>query len=458
MTRTVWGGAEDLDAAVAAYTAGDDRRWDRRLLCWDIVGTLGHVEGLAAAGLISADEHGRLSDELRRALEDADCGRFSVTEQDEDAHGALEHRLVERLGEIGEKVHTGRSRNDQVLAALRLYLKDSLLGIEDGVVEAARALLAFGRRNERVLLPGYTHLRRGMPSTFGLWAGGYAEALLDDLGPIEAAFGLADRSPLGSGAGYGVPLPLDRELVSSRLGFAAPQRCVTSVQLARGKLEALVLAALWAVARDLAALSWDVILFSADEYGFLVLPRDLATGSSIMPQKRNPDIFELTRGRAGVVAGLSMQAMAVAGSLPGGYHRDLQLVKGPLMEGLDTVAAMLAMVAEAVPQLGVDQGRCHAAVAGDLLATDEVYRRVRDGVPFRSAYREVAAEVRAGASPPPLAPESLLDARRHLGGAGSPALGDLARVAGRARRRQRARRRAFDTALARLAHGRGDEE
>ena len=241
------------------------------------------------------------------------------------------------------------------------------------------------------------------------------------------------------------------------LGFAAPQRCVTAVQLARGKLEAVVLSALWTVARDLAALSWDVILLAADEYGFLVLPPELATGSSIMPHKRNPDVFELTRGRAGIVAGLAVQAMAVAGSLPGGYHRDLQLAKGPLMEGLDTVGGMLAMVAGAVPRLGVDQVRCAAAVTGDLLATDEVYRRVREGVPFRSAYREVAAEVRAGTEPPRVEPAALLAARRHLGGAGAPALGELGRIAGRAARRQRARRTAFVSALDRLVSGDGGD-
>ena len=428
MTRTVWGMGSGLDEAVMAYTAGDDRRWDQRLLRWDVIGTMGHIAGLRLADLLTSKEHAALAAELRLALADADSGAFTLTTDDEDAHSALEHRLVERLGEIGEKVHTGRSRNDQVLAAMRLFLKDALLEVETAVVGAARSLLDFGRRHERVVMPGFTHLRRAMPSSVGLWAAGYAEVLLDNLRLLDAAFDLADRGPLGSAAGYGVPLPLDREAVSSALGFASPQLAVTATQLSRGKLEAAVLCALWAVARDLATLAWDVVLFSSDEYGYFVLPAELATGSSIMPQKKNPDIFELTRGRAGVVAGLVAQAMAVAGSLPGGYHRDMQLLKGPMMEGIDTVRAMLEIMTDAVPRLGVDEDRCAAGVSGDLLATDEVYRRVRNGVPFRSAYRQVAAEITDGAEMPQLDPEAILEARMNLGGAGAPPLGKLGEI------------------------------
>ncbi|HSN57552.1 MAG TPA: lyase family protein [Candidatus Sulfomarinibacteraceae bacterium] len=450
MSRSLWGDGSGSDDGVAAYTAGDDRRWDRRLLRWDVLGTMGHVLGLAGAGLVTADEAAALTAELGRVLTAVDAGRLTVTDDDEDAHTALEAHLVSRLGAVGEKVHTGRSRNDQVAAALRLYLKNALLGVEAATVEAAEALLAFGRRHRRVAMPGFTHLRRAMPSSVGLWAAGYAEALLDDLVPLDAAFELADRGPLGSAAGYGVPLPLDRAAVSLALGFARPHLAVTAAQLARGKLEAAVLAALWAVARDLASLSWDVILYSAEEHGYLVLPPELATGSSIMPHKRNPDVFELTRGRAGVVAGLAVQAMAVAGSLPGGYHRDVQLTKGPLMEGLDTVGAMLAMVAGAVPRLGVDAGRCAAAVTGDLLATDEVYRRVRAGTPFRSAYRELAAELAGGGAVPALSTDEVLEARSHPGGAGSPPLDELAVAAAGARAGVDERRRRFTDALAAL--------
>ena len=450
MKRSLWGDGSGLDESLAAYTAGDDRRWDTRLLRWDIIGTMGHVFGLADANLLTGDEHTALARELGRALADTDAGIFTVTEDDEDAHTALEHRLINRLGELGKKVHTGRSRNDQVMAALRLYLKSALIDIEEAVVTASRALIGFGELHRSVVMPGFTHTRRAMPSSVALWAAGYAEVLLDDLGLIDGAYVLADRGPLGSAAGYGTPLPLDRRAVSEKLGFAAPQLASTAAQLSRGKLEAVVLGALWAVARDLAAMAWDVVLFSADEYGYFTLPTEIATGSSIMPQKRNPDVFELTRGRAGIVAGLTTQAMAVAGSLPGGYHRDMQLTKGPMMEGLDTVRAMLEMMADAVPRLGVDAERCAAAVTGDLLATDEVYRRVREGVSFRTAYRQVAGEIKGGAPMPDLEANDILDARRHLGGAGAPALGEIAALADKAEKEIDTRRRDLAATLDRL--------
>ena len=441
MTPTLWGAGDGPDAAVAEFTAGDDRRWDRLLLPWDVLASLAHVEGLATAGVLSSAEREQLVGGLRRAAVAVRSGRLTVGEDDEDAHTALEHWLVAELGETAEKVHTGRSRNDQVLAALALYTTSRLLEVMDGVLAAVDALLAFGRRNRSVVMPGYTHLRRAMPSTVALWAGGYAEALLDDLGPLVAALELADVSPLGSAAGYGVPLPLDPELTARRLGFARSRYAVTAAQLGRGKLEAVVLGALWTVARDLGALAWDVVLFAADEYGYFRIPSELATGSSIMPHKRNPDIFELLRGRAGVVSGLAAQVMTVAGGLPGGYHRDLQLVKGPLMEGLDTVHGMLGMIGRAVAAIEVDREACATAVGGDLLATDEVYRRVRAGEPFRRAYRAVAAEVAAGRPVPALEPQQILAARRARGGAGDPRLlGRISRAAAMWRRRVGARR------------------
>ncbi len=449
MTRTLWGSGKELDAAVADFTAGADRRWDQRLLGWDVVGTIAHVEGLEAAGLLTAVECEQLVAELRRAWADAEAGRLTVTDADEDAHTALEARLVGALGEVGEKVHTGRSRNDQVVAALSLYAKHELLEVMDGVLEIVAVLTEFGRRHNDVVMPGYTHLRRAMPSTVALWAGGYAESLLDDLGILAAAADLADVSPLGSAAGYGVPLPLQPELVAGKLGFDRPRLCVTAAQLGRGKLEAVILSSLWTVARDLGALAWDVVLFASDEFGFFRLPRDLATGSSIMPQKRNPDVFELMRGRAGVLCGLAGQAMAVAGGLPGGYHRDLQLVKGPLMEGLDTVKGMLCMGTHAVPRLEVDRDACERAVTGEILATDETCRRVRKGRPFRAAYREVASEVAAGTEMPPISAAELLAARGYAGAAGDPnLLVAIDRAAGDWQETVDLRRQKYESAIA----------
>jgi len=450
--RTLWSGGAALDEQVAAFTAGDDRRWDRRLLRWDILASIAHVEALADAGLLDGAEGGQLRAALRRTLADEAAGRFSVGDDEEDAHTALERRLGDELGEVAAKLHTGRSRNDQVLAALALCLSDGLLTAMDGALDVAGALLALGRRHRTVVMPGYTHLRRAMPSTVALWAAGYAEALLDDLGPLAAALDLADVSPLGSAAGYGVPLPLDPAAAARRLGLARCRHAVTAAQLGRGKLEAVVLTALWTAARDLGAFAWDVILFSSEEHGFLRIPEGLATGSSIMPHKRNPDVFELMRGRAGVLCGLAVEAMTVAGGLPGGYHRDLQLTKGPVMEGLDIVQAMLGMTAAAAAVLEVDRDACRRALDGGALATDEVYRRVRAGTPFRSAYREVAAEVAAGRPVPALEPAAILAARRSRGGAGDPRLLTRLGLASTVwRRRVAARRGRLQRALAALA-------
>lgn len=446
--KTLWGDGSGIDPVVAAYTAGDDRAWDARLLRWDILGTLGHVEGLRASGLLTAREHARLARALRVALREADARRFTLGPDDEDCHTALERRLTERLGTLGEKVHTGRSRNDQVLAAIRLHTKEALFRIEAGTLDAADALVGFARLHRSVLLPGYTHQRRAMPSTVALWAAGFASGLLDGLVPLEAALVLVDRSPLGSAAGFGVPIPLDRARTARALGFAEAHVPVTAVQPSRGRVEAIVLAALWGIAHELGKLSWDVILFSSEEFGYLRLPENLATGSSIMPHKRNPDLFELTRAREGAVAGFLGQAIAIAGKLPGGYHRDLQLLKAPLFLGLDTVEAMAARIASAVPLLEVDRTRCRAAVSGDVLATDAAYDLVLGGTPFRNAYRVIAARVKRG-EPIPAPPRGRVLASRKDAG-----LGPLARAIAKRRRALAGRRRRHDAALARLAGGR----
>ncbi len=442
--KTLWGDGAGLDPKVAAYTAGEDRALDARLLRWDVLGSLAHAEGLRAAKLLTEREHARLRAALRRALAESDLGRFKIGTHDEDGHTALERRLVGKLGAVGEKIHTGRSRNDQVLAALRLFAKDSILATGIATLDAADAFVAFGRDHRTVLFPGYTHQRRAMPSTVALWASAFAEGLLDSLGPVEAALDLLDRSPLGSAAGYGVPLPHDRARVAKALGFA-------SVQPSRGKTEALAVAALWGIARELSAFSFDVILFTSEEYGYLRLPSRLATGSSIMPQKKNPDLFELTRAREGVLAGCLAEIVAVSGKLPSGYHRDLQFTKGPFLRALDAARGMTERIAGAIPLLEVDRERCALATTGDVLATDAAYALVRDGVPFRSAYRAVAGDVARGDAFVEPTPGEVLNARRRPGEAGDPALGPLAREIASARRKWTARRAKFDRALTLLA-------
>ncbi len=452
---TLWGNGSGLGRSLLDHTAGDDRPWDARLLRWDVLGSLGHIEGLRAAGLLGAREHARLRQGLRRALAAVDAGRLVVREDQEDVHTAVEAWLTRRLPGLGERLHTGRSRNDQVACDLRLYLKDRLLGLQGLALDASEALLDFARRHQRVLWPGYTHQRRAMPSSIGLWAGAYAEGLLDTVESLPSLWASVDRSPLGSAAGYGVPLPIRRELVAKALGFGGLDRNVATVQAGRGKLEGAAL--FWCVqlGHDLGRLAQDVILYSAEEFGYLVLPAELATGSSILPHKRNPDLFELTRGRAAALEGDLAAVLHLRAKLAGGYHRDFQLLKEPLMRGLDRAETMLAATAAALPLLGVDGKRCAAALAGGTLATDEVMRRVEEGTPFRRAYREVAAAIRRGErfEPPPLS--RLVARRRGTGGLGDLGLREAAARVRRARawgRRERAR---FDAAMRRLAGGRG---
>jgi argininosuccinate lyase len=444
---TLWSSGAAPDQLMFAYTAGDDRPWDERLLRWDVLGSLGHVAGLRASRLLTPREHAG----LRAALARVDSGRLRVSPSQEDVHTAVEAWLTQRLPGLGERLHTGRSRNDQVATDLRLYLKDRLLTLHAGALAAASALLAFAARHQAILWPGYTHQRRAMPSSVGLWAAGYAEGLLDTAEGLPALWTRIDRSPLGSAAGYGAPLPLKREAAARALGFAEVEHNVATVQGGRGKLEAAALFWCTQLGHELGRLAQDVILFSAEEYGYLVLPAELATGSSIMPHKRNPDLFELTRARAAALEGDLVTLLQVKGKLAGGYQRDFQLLKEPLMRGLDRTEAMLALVASAVPKLGVDRACCTAALDGGALATDEVMRRVEGGQAFRTAYRAVSAELAGGARFPAPSPRAIISRRRSTGG-----LGNLGLSLARARLRraagwQRRERRRFDRAMSALA-------
>jgi argininosuccinate lyase len=429
------------------YTAAEDRLWDARLLAWDILGSLGHIEGLRASRLLTQGEYQRLRAGLRAALQEVDEGRLVVTPGHEDVHTAVEDWLVRRLGAVGERLHTGRSRNDQVAVDLRLYLKDRLLLLQSGALDLVESLVVFAQKYQRVLWPGYTHTRRAMPSSAGLWAAAFAEGVLDSVEAMPAVWARLDRSPLGSAAGYGVPLPLKREAAARALGFGQVEHNVALVQNGRGKLEALAL--FWCVelAHELAKLSTDIITFSGDEFGFLVLPPDLATGSSIMPHKRNPDLFELTRGRAAALEGDLVALFQIKAKLGSGYHRDFQLLKEPVMRGVDRLEGMLSMLAVAVPRIGVDPAVGRHILSGGPLATDEVMRRVEGGSAFRSAYREVAAAIREGDFWREPAPEEIIGRRRSTGGLGN--LG-LAQVKSRLRacRRWGVRERGrFDAAM-----------
>jgi argininosuccinate lyase len=452
--RTLWSDDAGLDEAMLEYTVGDDRLWDARLLRWDVLGSLGHAEALRASGLLGAGDYAAIRRGLRAALRAVDAGDLAIGPGHEDAHSAVELWLTSRRRDAGERLHTARSRNDQVACDLRLFLKDRLLDLQLLTVATADALLDFAAAHRAALWPGYTHQRRAMPSSAGAWAAGLAEGLLDTAESLPALWARVDRSPLGSAAGYGVPLPYRREAAARALGFGGMDHVVTATQNGRGKLEAAVLFWCTQLGHDLARLSADVVLFSGEEFGWLVLPAALATGSSIMPHKRNPDLFELTRARAAAVEGDLATVLALKAKLASGYHRDFQLLKEPLVRGMDRTAAMLDVLWSVIPRLEVDRTKGRAALEGGALATDEVMRRVEAGEPFRAAYRAVARELKAGASFPAPGAAELIRRRRSTGGLGNlglPALRARSRAVARWERRERAR---FERAMARLV-GRG---
>lgn len=448
--ETLWSGGGSADRAMLEYTVGSDRVTDVRLLRWDVLGSLGHIEALRASGLLPPADYRRLRSGLREALTAVQAGALGIGPAHEDAHSAVEAWLTRRWGPAGERVHTGRSRNDQIACDLRLYLKDRLLTLHEHAAELVQQLVGFAARHRTVVWPGYTHARRAMPSSAGLWSSAYAQGLLETLESLPALWARVDRSPLGSAAGYGVPLPLRREVAAKALGFAEVEHNVAAVQNGRGKLEAAVLFWCAELGHEMAKLSTDVVTFTAEEYGWLVLPPELATGSSIMPHKRNPDLFELTRARAAALEGDLAATLALKAKLGGGYHRDFQLLKEPLLRGVERTGEMLAMLSAAVPRLEVDQARARAALGGGTLATDEVMRRVEEGAPFRSAYREVATEAGAGAAFPVPEPAELAARRRGTGNLGNLGLESLRDRLRAARRWSVAERRRFGAAIRRL--------
>jgi argininosuccinate lyase len=454
--RTLWTSGPSVDRRMLVYTMGDDPVWDGRLLRWDVLGSLGHIEGLRAAGLLSMREYARLRAALRKALSAIQTGRLRITSGHEDVHTAVEDWLTGRLPGVGERLHTGRSRNDQIACDLRLYLKDALLSLQNSALDLTAALLAFAAQHRQVIWPGYTHQRRAMPSSAGLWALAFAEGVLDTAESLPSLWATLDRSPLGTAAGYGAPLPIRREIVARALGFAAPEHAVTAVQNGRGKLEAAVLFWCSQLGHELGKLAQDVILLSAEEFGFLLIPKELSTGSSIMPHKRNPDLFELTRARAAAVDGDLAAVLHLKSKLSSGYHRDFQLLKEPLFRGIDRSAEMIGMMVHAIPRLKVDRSRARAALAGGILTTDEVMRRVERGRTFRLAYREVAAEVAAGVELAEPTAAVLVDRRRSTGGLGNLGLPLVRSRLRRAHRWNSREQRRFAAAMSRLAGRRRD--
>jgi argininosuccinate lyase len=390
----LWDKGQPLDSRVLAYTAGEDHALDERLVAYDIRASIAHAEMLCQQGLLAAADLDAIRDALTQIGAEHARGEWRIDLADEDGQTALEQRLTARIGAAGGRVHLGRSRNDQVLTALRLYLRDAAEQAAAGAEAVAAALDSLAAAQGTIALPGYTHMQQAMPSSVALWAGGFAAELRDDATGLRAVRRRIDRSPLGSAAGYGTPgLPLDREATRTKLGFESVQQPVTAVQLSRGKAEAQLLFEITLLMQDLGRLSADVLLFYTQEFAFLQLPDAFTTGSSIMPQKRNPDVFELVRGRTATAHGALVEALGIFAKLPSGYQRDLQLLKLPLFRGIDLALSSTDIMAAGVAALrflpdniALDPS-IHAAEEANALVVSE-------GIPFREAYRRVAARLR----------------------------------------------------------------
>ena len=416
----------DVDPDVLDYTVGDDPVLDMDLVRWDCLGTAAHVTMLSempvTPPVVTQEEAAR----VRAALADVVADRFFVVrEQDQDVHMAVETRLTETLGDLGKKIHTGRSRNDQVAVDVRLHIKDQLLGLEGELADLAAALVDFGKVHDRVPMVGRTHLQPAMPSSVGVWATGHAEMILDQTANLEAAYTLNDACPLGSAAGYGVPLPLDRQRTSDLLGFARPLHNVFGASMGRGEDEAALLSALAQLMAVLSRLAEDMILFSMPEFGYFTLPRAYCTGSSIMPQKYNPDVLELVRSKTAQVLGLATAALSMLHAMPGGYNRDLQDCKGLYMKGLSITRTTLRILAKFVRGLGIDEAKLRAGFIPGVFATDVALRKVAVGTPWREAYHQVRDNLEALATEDP---DAAVAAKTH---AGATAGLDYALYAGR---------------------------
>lgn len=388
-TMKLWQKGYTLNSRIEAFTVGEDYLIDQKLVDYDCLASKAHAAMLCKIGILTDDELEKILNELDRIIELNHNGRFPVTLKDEDCHTAIENRLTESLGETGKKIHTGRSRNDQVLAALRLYYKDRLMHLKDELKSLKKAVDKLIESSGSIPIPGYTHTRKAMPSSVGLWAGALSEALEDDLLQLESVYALVDQSPLGSGAGYGVPLNLDREMVAEELGFSKIQKNPVYVQSSRGKFEAALLHLAGFILFDANKTATDLILFTLPDFGFFELPETFLTGSSIMPQKKNPDVLELIRANYHVVLGYEMQVKSLIGNLISGYHRDFQLLKEPVMKSLEILLETVSILTLVFENLTVNEKQCKKAMTDELFATEKVYDLVKKGMSFREAYRRV---------------------------------------------------------------------
>ena len=396
MADTLWNKGTKASDIVEDFTVGNDRVLDMALARYDVIGSKAHIKMLESIGLLTADELAALTAALDGILGEIETGRFVLEDDVEDIHSQVELLLTRRLGDVGKKIHSGRSRNDQVLVDIKLFLRDELRKVRDEVMELFNILIALSEKHRDVMLPGYTHGQVAMPSSFGLWFGGYAEALADDMYMVRGAYGLVDQNPLGSAAGYGNSFPLDREMTTRLLGFGDLDYNVIAAQLSRGKAEKAVASAIGSIALTLNKFAADCCLYMCPNFGFISFPDELTTGSSIMPHKKNPDVWEIIRGNCNRILSCESQISMICSNMPHGYHRDFQLLKDILFPALELMHKCIRMTGFMLREIKVNPRILDSPIYDYLFTVEEVNRRALAGMPFRDAYKSVGIEVNEG--------------------------------------------------------------
>jgi argininosuccinate lyase len=392
----LWEKGVNVDKAIEQFTVGIDQELDLFLAPYDIIGSMAHIIMLESVGLLDKSDLNVLTDELKRLYKLAINNKIVVEEGIEDIHSEIEYLLTQKLGETGKKIHSGRSRNDQVLLDIKLFSRDAIKKVVEYCANLIDLLLRKSEESKDVLLPGYTHLQVAMPSSFGLWFGAYAESLVDDLVLLQAAYKIVNQNPLGSAAGYGSSFPLDRSKTTELLGFESLNYNVVYAQMGRGKVEKTVSYALANLASTLSKLAWDVCLFMSQNFGFVSLPPELTTGSSIMPHKKNPDVFELIRAKSNKIQGLPFLINNITNNLPSGYFRDLQIIKEIYLPSFNELTECIGITSYAIENLIINKNILDDKKYDYLFSVDEVNKFVLDGMPFREAYRKVAILIEEG--------------------------------------------------------------
>lgn len=392
----IWQKDEAATVEVDKFTVGDDRKLDERLAMVDVLGSLAHTRMLASIGLLTQRELDQVQKGLKQIAQKIKSGAFAIASTSEDIHSEIEARLTEQLGEVGKKIHSGRSRNDQVLLDLRLYFRHEIYELAQGVRELFDTLQQLAERHKNTLLPGYTHLQVAMPSSFGLWFGAYAESLEDDLQTLVSAYKICNKNPLGSAAGYGSSFPLDRHMTTELLGFDTLSHNVVYAQMGRGKTERVLASAMTNIASTLAKLAMDNALYLSQNFAFISYPDNLTTGSSIMPHKKNPDVWEIMRGRCNMIASTPMQVSMLTANLPSGYHRDLQLLKEIIFPAITSLKECLTMARYMLEHVSVREDILREDKYKYIFSVEVVNSMALSGVPFRDAYRQVGLDIKNG--------------------------------------------------------------